>query len=105
LDSDSKVEPKFQIVERVWLLRRNVKTTRPCDKLDYQRLGPFMISHKINDVTFRLELPLDMKLHLVFHVSLLESCTSTSILDRVFLPPPPVYLAKGPEYEVQGILD
>jgi hypothetical protein len=46
-----------------------------------------------------------MKLHLVFHVSLLEPCASTSIPDGVFPPPPLVYLAEGPEYEVQGILD
>jgi hypothetical protein len=48
LDFGSKVELKFQIGDRVWLLRHNVKTTRPCDKLDYQCLGPFMISHNIN---------------------------------------------------------
>ena len=41
-------EPKFQIGDRVWLLRRNVKTTKPCANLDYQRLGPFIISNKIN---------------------------------------------------------
>ena len=55
LDS-SPEEPKFRIGDRVWLLRRNVKTTRPCDKLDYQRLGRFIISHQINDVAFHLDL-------------------------------------------------
>jgi hypothetical protein len=77
-----KFQPKFQVGDRVWLLRRNLKTTRPCDKLDYQRLGPFMISHKIKDVAFRLELPHHMNLHPMFHVSLLEPCASTSIPDR-----------------------
>ena len=62
LDS-SKDEPKFRVGDRVWLLRHNVKTTRLCNKLDYQRLGPFVISHKINDVAFRLDLPQHMKLH------------------------------------------
>jgi hypothetical protein len=70
----------------VWLLWRNVKKTRPCDKLDYQLLDPFMISYKINDVSFQLHLPKHMNLHLVFHVSLLEPCASTSIPARIFQP-------------------
>ena len=84
LDSSPK-EPKFQIGDRVWLLRRNVKTTRPCDKLDYQRLGPFI---NVYDVAFRLDLPPHMHLHLVFHVSLLEPYIGSSIPDRVVLSPP-----------------
>jgi hypothetical protein len=31
----SRVELKFSIGNQVWLLRRNVKTTRSCDKLDF----------------------------------------------------------------------
>ena len=53
--------PKFKVGDSVWLLRRNVKTTRPCDKLHYQRLGPFVIVDQINDVTFRLDLPSHMR--------------------------------------------
>jgi hypothetical protein len=29
--------------DQVYLLRRNIKTTRPSDKLDYKKLGPFKI--------------------------------------------------------------
>jgi hypothetical protein len=32
LDFDSKIEPKFQIGDRVWLLRRNVKQPNPVTK-------------------------------------------------------------------------
>jgi hypothetical protein len=78
LDS-SPPESKFQVGDCVWLLRRNIKTTRPCNKLNYQRLGPFVISDQINEVDFRLDLPQHMHLHPVFHVSLLEPYTITSI--------------------------
>ena len=65
--------PTFKIGDKVRLLRRNIKTKRPCDKLDYRRLGPFIIQKQINPVAYRLELPVAMKVHPVFHVSLLES--------------------------------
>ena len=67
LDSALEV-PKFRVGDRVWLLCHNVKTIRPCNKLDFQCLGPFVISHQVNDVAFRLNLPSHMRLHPVFHV-------------------------------------
>jgi hypothetical protein len=73
----------FRIGDRVWLLRRHVKKTRPCDKLDYQCLGPFVISAQINDVSYRLDLPPHLRLHLVFHFSLLEPCITSAIPNRV----------------------
>ena len=85
LDS-SPEEPKFRIRDHVWLLRRNVKTTRPWDKLDFQCLGPFVISSQVNDVAFRLDLPSHMRLHPVFQVSLLEPYTSSSIPNRSIPP-------------------
>jgi hypothetical protein len=90
---------------RVWLLRRHVKTTRPCDKRDYQHLGPFFITERINDATFRLDLPPNLRLHPVFHSSLLDSCHTSSLLDCVVSPLPPLQLDDGPEYDVASILD
>ena len=80
----------FKVGDRVWLFRRHIKTTRLCDKLDYQRLGPFVIIARI---------------HPVFHSSLLEPCHTSSIPNRVVPPPPPLQLVDGPEYEVASILD
>ena len=89
----------------MWLIRHYVRTTHPCDKLDYQRLGPFLISARINDVTYRLDLPPSLRLHLVFHCSLLEPCAASTIPNRVTPPPPSVQLLDGPQYEVSAILD
>ena len=90
----------FQVGDRIWLLQGSIKTTRPCYKLDYQHFGPHVISSKINDVTFLLDLPPHMCLHLVFHVSLLEPYTPSSIPGLLTPPPPRIEVSNGSEYEV-----
>ena len=68
-----KVEgPTLSRGDRVYLLRRNLKTKRPSEKLSHVRIGPFKIIDKIGEVNFKLELPRTMKQHPVFHESLLE---------------------------------
>jgi hypothetical protein len=43
VNESKKEQPSLQVGNKVWLLRRNIKTTQPCDKLDYWRIGPFPI--------------------------------------------------------------
>jgi transposase InsO family protein len=38
--------PWFEVGDLVWLLRRNITTTRLCPKLDYKKLGPSESSRK-----------------------------------------------------------
>ena len=57
---------------QIYLLRRNVKITRPSDKLNHKKLGPFKIIRNIRDISFELQLPLTMKIYPVFHILLLE---------------------------------
>src|SRR5436189_6225952 len=72
-DTHVKLAPLFKIGDLVWLSRRNITTTRPSQKLDHKRLGPFRISEVVGESksAFKLELPARMKVHPVFHVSLL----------------------------------
>jgi transposase InsO family protein len=66
-------DPNFKEDQLVWLLRRNIKTTRPSDKLDHHRLGPYRVIKKIGSSAYLLQLPSYLaRLHPVFHVSLLE---------------------------------
>ena len=55
-NESSKEHPLLQVGNKVWFLWCNIKTTRPCDKLDYQRIGPFPIQKQINQVAYRLTL-------------------------------------------------
>ena len=104
-DEFRKKSPTFQVGDKVWPLRRNIKTNRPCDKLDYRRLGPFSIQKQINPVAYRLELPLFIKVHPVFHVSLLEPYKESAIPGRIQQPLPCIEVENHIEYEVEKILD
>jgi hypothetical protein len=104
-DKSQKVHHVINIGDKIWLLRRNLKTNRPCDKLDFHLLGPFLVIKQINDVAFRLELSPLMNIHSVFHVSFLEPYKESSIPDRFQVPPLPVEIERQKEFEVSEILD
>jgi len=75
-DKSHKPNPEYQIGDMVWLRADNIKTRRPCKKLDDVRLGPFKVIKKINIVTYEVELPSTMKIHNVFHVDRLDPVTA-----------------------------
>jgi len=93
--------PSFKEGDKVYLVRRNIKTKRPSDKLDYKKLGPFPISQVISKTNYRLSLPETMRIHPVFHISLLEPAhPDAESQDRVEITPD-----NEEEYEVEQILD
>ena len=93
----------FKEGDKVWLLRRNIKTTRPSEKLDYKRLGPFKVLKVISNVVYKLQLPSTIKIHLIFYISLLEPFKTSEL--RPELPPPPPIVIKGEEeWQVEKIL-
>lgn len=69
-DRHRKNPPVFSVGSMVWLNNRNLSSRRPCPKLDLRRLGPFSIAEKLDDVTFRLDLPDVLPIYSTFHVSL-----------------------------------
>ena len=36
--------------------KKNIKTKRPNEKLEYKRLGPYLVTKKINPVAYQLQL-------------------------------------------------
>eukprot|EP00122_Pirum_gemmata_P008164 Pgem_evm1s7520 len=62
----------FKKGDMVLLNTKNIRTIRPVKKFDYKFLGPFEIIKQVNEVAFELALPTEMKIHNVFHASLLK---------------------------------
>jgi len=66
--------PTFKINDKVWL-KRYYFSNEPSKKLSSQFLGPFKILEVRGRMNYRLELPENMHLHPVFHISQLEPYT------------------------------
>ena len=64
----------------VYLLRKNIKTKRLSNKLDFTRLGLFKIKREIKDISIELELLRTIKIYLVFYVLLLEKAPKNTKL-------------------------
>jgi hypothetical protein len=94
----------FHVGQKVYLSTKNLSTDRPSKKLDYKKIGPYTITQKINDVAFKVKLPKSMKIHPVFHVSLLEPAQSDPNPKRKQVQPPPVTINSESEYTVETVL-
>lgn len=90
--------PTFEKGDKVYLLRKNIKTKRPSDKLDHKKLGPFTVTRRISDSNYELRLPDTMRIHPIFHISLLEAAPAGARLQEKV----EVEALEG-EYEVEAI--
>jgi len=98
--------PPFAIGQYAYVKAKFFQTTRPSKKLSEKNLGPYEIIAQPSSDSFTLRLPESMrKVHPVYHVSMLEPHTPSSIPNRTAEPPPPVEIEGEIEYEVAEILD
>jgi hypothetical protein len=98
------VPVQFEEGEQVWLEGRNLKTHHPTAKLVPRQYSPFPITKKLSPVTYRLMLPLSMKIHHIFHVDLLTRYRETKAHGPNFEHPPPDIIDGEPEWEVEKII-
>ena len=99
-DKGRRDAPTLKRGDKVYLLRRNIRTKRPSNKLDFKKIGPFKILEKRSTVNYKLELPKGMRIHPVFHISLLEPAPKNAKIQTDIEVEPD----EG-EYEVEEILD
>ena len=89
--------------DKVWLEGKNLHIigTR---KLLPQRYRPFTIMKRIGPVAYKLELPLLMKIHDIFHVNLLMPYKETEQYGMPYTRPPPVIDQGKEEYKINSII-
>jgi len=76
-------KPQFKVEDWVMVNAKNIKMKRPSKKLDLKLGGKFEIEKLLGTNAYRFRLPLlSGKIHLVFHVSLLEPYHQNTISER-----------------------
>jgi Chromo (CHRromatin Organisation MOdifier) domain len=98
-------EVEFAVGEQVLLNTRNIRLQAPrgsTTKLMPRWTGPFAVVEKVGSVAYRLDLPANLNMHPVFHVSLLKTYHSS---DRHQLPPVPYKLDGELHYDVECLLE
>jgi len=70
-DLKKQHSPNFNINDKV-RLKRYYFTNEPAKKLASQYLGPFRITEKLKCMNYWLELPSNLHMHPIFHISQLE---------------------------------
>ena len=92
----------FQVGEEVLLSTRNLRLKSPgARKLLPRFIGPFAVVARVGDVAYRLALPDSLRIHDVFHVSLL----ARYVAGKDYMPPPlPIVVDGALEYEVERVL-
>ena len=87
----------------VWLEGVNLRTHYPTSKLAPKRYGPFPIKKVLSDVSYKLELPAQWKIHPVIHANLLTPYKETALHGPNFTQPPPDLIDGEEEYEAEEI--
>ena len=89
----SRREAIFSVGDQVLLSARNIVLKTPgVNKLLPKYIGPFRVAEVLSPVTYRLDLPANMRCHNVFHVGLLLEFKSDG---REQPPPPPLEFDDG----------
>ncbi|KAL3675441.1 hypothetical protein R1sor_025389 [Riccia sorocarpa] len=96
---------EFGVGEKIWLSTTNLRLIGS-RKLNPRYIGPFTIQQRIGAVAYKLELPSSMKIHPVFHVSLLRRYVPRPV--ELVAPNaarlPPALIDGEEEFEVERIL-
>ena len=106
-DARRRAADEIKVGDRVYLKMEGIELDifkkRPCKKLNPLWYGPLDVLKKISPVSYKLALPVNAKIHDVFHVDRLKSCKTCDPLIKSRARTLPSI--DEPVYNVSKILD
>ncbi len=95
---------QYKLGQQVWLDASHLKLPHQKAKLTSKHLGPFKITKEISPVAYQLVLPVNWRIHNVFHASILNPYHETTAHGPNFTHPPPDLIKGEEEFEVERIV-
>ncbi|UTT94977.1 hypothetical protein NDA17_001413 [Ustilago hordei] len=96
---------EFKVGDMVYINRRNWKTRRPTPKLDTRFAGPYPVQERVGHRAYRITLPANLRVHDVFHVSMLEPARTSSLPQRAEQPTIPSLPDEDLDFEAEALID
>ncbi|KAJ1581011.1 hypothetical protein NDA12_004117 [Ustilago hordei] len=88
----------------VYINRQNWKTRQPMLKLDTRFAGPYPVQERVGCRAYRITLPANLRVHDVFHVSMLEPAKTSSLPQQLKQPVVPSLPDEDLEFEVEALI-
>uniref|UniRef100_A0A8C6MDP3 Gypsy retrotransposon integrase-like protein 1 n=1 Tax=Nothobranchius furzeri TaxID=105023 RepID=A0A8C6MDP3_NOTFU len=104
-DRRRRPAPAYVPGQEVWLSTRDIRLKASNKKLSPRFIGPYRITSVISPSAVRLELPPSMRVHPVFHVSLIKPVSTSPLCPPPAPPPPARQFEGGLVYPVRRLLD
>ena len=70
----------FKKGNKIYLLRKNIKTIRLNNKLNYVKIGLFKVLKSIRGASFELDLPSIIRIYPVFYALLLKPANNATLI-------------------------
>ena len=106
VDKRRSPAPKIEVGNRVFILAKFIKSTRPTKKLSERYLGPFEVIGKPGTHSYLIKLPNHLHtINPVFHVLQIKPAPLSNIPNCVNPPLPPIEIDGNLEFKVAEILD
>ncbi|UTT90816.1 hypothetical protein NDA17_002896 [Ustilago hordei] len=96
---------EFKVGDMVYINRRNWKTWRPTPKLDTRFAGPYPVQERVGRQAYQITLPANLRVHDVFHVSMLEPARTSSLPQHAEQPTIPSLPDEDLDFEVEALID
>jgi len=98
-EQTTEVKP-FVVEERVYLRTDNIHVKQRSKKLNNKSIEPFKVKRNIKGLSYELDLLKKMKIHPVFHASMLQCCNQFISLQTT-----ETSVKLDEEYQVENILE